>query len=273
MLYSEFLRLKYQFKTKAGLVLLLFYMLFSSILLVRAIPRMVALYNTVGLTYQIDNFFFLWFGYYRFISISDFRLLFFATRIFPFIFLPMLLSWFGGDTFSSDYTNQCDFLLYLRVSRKKYFIEKLLMTFIGSFVIVLIILVFQLLLSVLGCLYLKQKGILIPDFERDDLLILLSSGIRIPLYYSSLAALSCSITLFIHIPAATYMLPVVIAVGSSVLTAELTNNVPMDLAFYDSGLMAPNMEIYWYTVIMYLTIVVFLTLVKICIEKDALKTP
>lgn len=273
MLYSEFLRLKYQFKAKAVLVLLLSYMLFSSVLLVRAVPRMVALYNTVGLTYQIDNFFFLWFGYHRFISISEFRLLFFATRIFPFIFLPMLLSWFEGDTFSSDYSNECDFLLYLRASRKKYFTEKLFMAFIGSFIIVVIMLAFQLLLSVFGCLYLKQKGILIPDFECDDLFILLGPSIRIPLYYSSLITLSCAVTLFIHTPAAAYILPVAIAVGSSVLTAELTNNVPMDLAFYDSGLMTPKMEIYWYTVILFLTTAAFLTWVKLCIEKDALRTP
>lgn len=267
MLYNEFLRLKYHVKTKACFILLFFYMVLLSVLLVKAIPQMVTLYNSVGLTYKIENFFFLWFGYHRFISISAFRLLFFLTRFFPFVFLPLLLSWSGGDTFSTDSINECGFLLYLRTSRKKYFIKKLFTVFIGSFITVFMLLIFQLLLSTLGSLYLKQKGILIPDFKYSDILVIISPCIRIPLYYSSLASLSCALTFFIHTPAAAHILPVVIAVSSSVLTAELTNNVPMDLAFYDSGLMTPNMEIYWYTVMMFLMAAVILTWVKIRMEE------
>lgn len=202
MLYNEFLRLKYHVKTKACFILLFFYMVLLSVLLVEAIPQMVILYNSVGLTYKIESFFFLWFGYHRFISISAFRLLFFLTRFFPFVFLPLLLSWSGGDTFSTDSINECGFLLYLRTSRKKYFIKKLFTVFIESFITVFMMLT-----------------------------------------------------------------PVVIAVSSSVLTAELTNNIPMDLAFYDSGLMTPNMEIYWYTVMMFLMAAVILTWVKIRMEE------
>ena len=58
MLYNEFLRLKYHVKTKACFILLFFYMMLLSVLLVKAIPQMVTLYNSVGLTYKIENFFF-----------------------------------------------------------------------------------------------------------------------------------------------------------------------------------------------------------------------
>ena len=57
MLYNEFLRLKYHVKTKACFILLFFYMMLLSVLLVKAIPQMVTLYNSVGLTYKIFSFF------------------------------------------------------------------------------------------------------------------------------------------------------------------------------------------------------------------------
>lgn len=271
MIYSEFLRLKYSTKTKAGIFLSLCYMVILTFLLVEAIPDMVNLYKSVGIIYKIDDFFFLWFGYYRFMAISSFGVLFFATRYFPFLILPLLLSWFGADTFLTDYINHCIPLLYLRSSRKKYFLGKLIVIFIVSFSIVLLMLLFQLLLSTLGCFYLKHKGILIPDFKFTDLFMIGITCIKIPLYYSSLAAVSYAITLFVKIPAAPFMLPVMIAVGSSVLFAETTNNIPMDLAFYDSGLMTPHMEIYWISVVAFLIIAVVLTWVKVCMTREVLE--
>lgn len=264
MIYSEYLRLKYNFKTKAGIFLSLCYMLILTVLLVRAIPDMVNLY-------KIENFFFLWFGYDRFISISSFGVLFFATRYFPFLILPLLLSWFGVDTFLEDYTNQCIPLLYLRSSGKEYFLGKLIVVFTTAFSIVLLLLVFQLLLSAAGSFYLKSRGILIPEFKPHDLLMIGITCIKIPLYYSSLAAVSFAVTLFVKIPAAPYMLPVMIAVGSSVLFAEMTNNIPMDLAFYDSGLMTPHMEIYWISVLAFLMLAVVLVWVKLCMTREVLE--
>lgn len=271
MIYSEFLRLKCHIKTKAGSLVLGMYMLAISCLLAKRIPQMIALYNSVGFDYKIESFLFLWFGYYRFISISAFRFLFFATRLFPFIFLPLLLSWFGGDTFLTDYENNCEFLLYVRKSRKAYFLGKLLAVFMESFLVVFLLLIFQLIFAVTGSLYLKQRGIFIPDFSFQDVYAIISSCVKIPLYYSSISVVSYAISLFITIPAATYMLPVVIVISSSVLVAELTNNIPMDLAFYKSGLMTPDIKIYWLSVLLFLVLAITFTWVKICMEKEYLR--
>jgi hypothetical protein len=272
LIYSELLRLKYNRKTIAGIFLSLLYMSILTILLVRAIPGLVALYNSVGVDYKIDNALFLWFGYHRFISISSYRLLFFATRLFPFVLLPLLLSWFGVDTYLKDQINQSISLLYLRSSRKKYFLGKLFVVFLASYLIVLLMLVFQLFLAIVGCLYLKQGEISIPGFELSDISIILQTCIKIPLYFSSVSVVSYTISLFVNIPAAPYMLPPIVAVGSSVLIAETTNNVPMDLAFYDSGLVSPHMEIYWYSILVFLIIAVVLTWVKICMTKEILES-
>jgi hypothetical protein len=206
-------------------------MLIYTILLIYGTIDLNKEYVRSGLQH-IDNKLSFYFLPAEFVSRVPDPILGIYTLLMLFFIIPILLTLIGASSFYDDYQANIINQLVAKKGLGSYLIDKLLVSFLSSFILVLISIVFQTVFTALLVRIINNNLIHYTDPTFSEISATIVSAVKISLFYACIIVLSGAISFFFSkIKYLSYFLPLVI---STLMTFSFPR-IPLGLAFIYSG--------------------------------------
>lgn len=222
------------YKRKTSLLFvggLFFSMVLYTILLIYGTIDLNRDYIRAGLPY-IDNKLSFYFLPAEFVSRVPDPLLGIFTLLMLFFMIPILLTLIGASSFYDDYRANIINQLVVKKGLGSYLFDKLVVSFLASFVLVLISIIFQAVFAALLVRIINNNLIHYTDPAFSEIGATMISAVKISLYYACTMTLSGAISFFLYrVKYLSYFLPLVL---STLLTFSFPR-IPLGLAFIYSG--------------------------------------
>lgn len=149
-----------------------------------------------------------------------------------FFLIPILLTLIGASSFYDDYRANIINQLAVKKGLGSYLFDKLMVSFLASFILVLISIVFQSVFAALLVRIINNNLIHYTNPTFSEIGLNMISAVKISLFYACTMTFSVAISFFLfRVKYLSYFLPLVL---STLLTFSF-RRIPLALAFIHSG--------------------------------------
>lgn len=228
------LELKKIYKRKSSLLFaggLFFSMMLYTIILIIGTSWLNRDYVRAGIPY-IDNKLSFYFLPTEFASRVPDPLFGIYSLLMLFFLLPILLTLIGASSFYDDYRANIINQLVVKKRLGSYLFDKLMVSFLASFILVLISIIFQSVFAALLVRIINNNLIHYTNPTFSEIGLNMISAVKISLFYACTMTFSVAISFFIfRVKYLSYFLPLVL---STLLTFSF-RRIPLALAFIYSG--------------------------------------